>query len=127
MRIPTHREPTHPGEMLIEEFLLPMEITQQELATAIHISYQSINDIINKKRQITPSIALRLAKFLGMSEDFWLNLQLRWDLYQAKKLEQVELEAIKPFKERIAWIPEYSTSPTSRPFSVWLGHSKTRI
>ena len=97
MRIPTHRAPTHPGEMLNEEFLLPMEMTLQELATAIHISYKTINEIINNKKQITPSIALRLAIFLGMSEDFWMNLQLRWDLYHTKKLEQVELESIKPY------------------------------
>ena len=97
MRIPTHREPTHPGEMLLEEFLLPMEITQPELAAAIHVPYHIINQIINKNQVITPNIALRLAKFFGLSEDFWLNLQLRWDLYQAKKSEQVELETIKPF------------------------------
>jgi plasmid maintenance system antidote protein VapI len=60
--------------------------------------YPIINDLINKKREITPSIALRLAKFLGMSEDFWINLQLRWDLYNAKRSEEVELQLIKPFR-----------------------------
>ena len=98
VRVPTHREPTHPGEMLIEEFLVPMGLTQRELANSIHVPYQRINEIINKKRGITPSTALRLAKFFGMSEDFWMNLQLRWDLYRAKRSEENELRMIKPYK-----------------------------
>ncbi|MCI5211338.1 MAG: addiction module antidote protein, HigA family, partial [Candidatus Electrothrix sp. ATG2] len=63
IRIPTHRTPTHPGEMLLEEFLRPMEITQRDLADAIHVPYQRINQIVNGERGITPSTALRLAKF----------------------------------------------------------------
>jgi addiction module HigA family antidote len=98
IRIPTHREPTHPGEMLLEEFLVPMGITQKELAERIHVQYQKINEIINKRRGITPGIALRLAKFFGVSEDFWMNLQLRWDLYKAKRAEIKELNTIKPFQ-----------------------------
>ena len=97
VRVPTHREPTHPGEMLLEEFLIPMGITQRELANAIHVPYQRVNEIINKRRGITPSTALRLARFFGMSEDFWISLQLRWDLFKAKQTEINELKAIKPF------------------------------
>lgn len=97
VRIPTHREPTHPGEMLLEEFLIPMEITQRELSDAIHVPYQRINEIVNGRRGITPSTALRLARFFGMSEDFWMNLQQRWDLYRAKTNELKELKSIKPF------------------------------
>ena len=96
VRIPTHREPTHPGEMLLEEFLIPMGMTQIELARDIHVPYQRINEIVNKKRGVSPSTALRLAKLFGMSEDFWLNLQLRWDLYKAKHAEESVLEIIKP-------------------------------
>lgn len=95
VRIPTSRQPTHPGEMLLEEFLIPMSITQQELANAIHVPYQTINEIVRGRRGVTPSTALRLAKFLGVSADFWLNLQLRWDLYQAQQTEQGELERIE--------------------------------
>ena len=102
VRIPTNREPTHPGEMLLEEFLGPMGITQRELATSIHVPYQRINEIVNKKRGITPSTALRLAKFFGMTEDSWLNLQLRWDLYRAKQIESDELELIHTFVARSA-------------------------
>lgn len=96
IRIPTHRAPTHPGEMLLEEFLKPMEFTQRELAKAIHVPYQRINEIINGRRGITPSTALRLAKFFGVSPDFWMNLQLRWDLYFAQQRERDDLKAIKP-------------------------------
>ena len=103
IRVPTHREPTHPEEMLLEEFLVPMGVTQRELSKAIHVPYQRINEIVNKKRGITPSTALRLAKFFGVSEDFWVNLQLRWDLYRAKKVEAKELKTIKPLKlEKVA-------------------------
>jgi antitoxin HigA-1 len=95
IRIPTHRSPTHPGEMLLEEFLQPMNLSQRELAEALHVPYQRINEIVNGRRGITPSTALRLAKFFGMSADFWMNLQLRWDLYFAQKEEQAILESIQ--------------------------------
>jgi addiction module HigA family antidote len=98
VRIPTHREPTHPGEMLLEEFLNPMGITQRELADKIHVPYQRVNEIINKRRGITPSTALRLAKLFGVSEDFWMNLQLRWDLYRTKMNESKALKEIRPLK-----------------------------
>lgn len=95
IRIPTHRPPTHPGEMLLEEFLTPMGVTQRELADAIHVPYQRINEIINRRRGITPSTALRLAKFFGVSADFWMNLQLRWDLYHAQQSERDTLRTIR--------------------------------
>ena len=96
IRVPTHRLPTHPGEMLLEEFLTPMNLTQRQLADAIHVPYQRINEIINERRGITPSTALRLAKFFDMSADFWMNLQLRWDLYHVQQTEQDELKSIRP-------------------------------
>lgn len=96
IRVPTDRTPTHPGEMLLEEFLNPMGLTQRELAQAIHVPYQRINDLVNGRRGVTPSTALRLAKFFGNTPDFWLNMQLRWDLYFAEKQETPVLESIKP-------------------------------
>ena len=96
IRIPTHRAPTHPGEMLLEEFLSPMGITQRALADAINVPYQRVNEIINGRRGITPSTALRLAKVFGISADFWMNIQLRWDLYFAKQSESNALNNIKP-------------------------------
>src|SRR5687767_10460276 len=72
IRIPTHREPTHPGEMLVEEFLKPMALSQRDLADGIHVPYQRGNELVNKRRGMTPSTALRLAKFFGTSADFWM-------------------------------------------------------
>ena len=97
VRIPTHRQPTHPGEMLRQEFLEPMQISQRELADAIHVPYQRVNELVNLKRGVTPSTALRLAKFFGLSADFWLTLQVRWDLYRAQDNEADELETIEDF------------------------------
>ena len=97
MRIPTNREPTHPGEMLREEFLIPMNITQRELADAIHVPYQRINELVNKKRGVTPSTALRLSKFFGVSPDFWLSLQMRSELYKTQNTEQKDIESIKDY------------------------------
>jgi antitoxin HigA-1 len=97
MRIPTHRVPTHPGEMLVEEFLRPMRLTQRDLAKAIRVPYQRINELVNGRRGMTPSTALRLAKYFGMSADFWLNLQLRWDVYHAQQSEAKELAVIRPY------------------------------
>ena len=97
-RIPTHRSPTHPGEMLLEEFLKPMGMTQRELADKINVPYQRVNEIINGRRGITPSTALRLAKVFGMSDEFWMNVQLRWDLFFVKQAESEILEKIVPLQ-----------------------------
>jgi len=100
VRIPTNRQPTHPGEMLMEEFLIPMHITQRELADAIHVPYQRVNELVNQKRGVTPSTALRLARFFGVSADFWLNLQVRCDLYKAQENEKAELDTIQPVRRQ---------------------------
>jgi antitoxin HigA-1 len=97
IRVPTHRQPTHPGEMLLEEFLKPMNISQRELSDAINVSYQRINEIINRRRGITPSTALRLSKYFGVSPDFWMNVQLRFDIYYAQQSELKDLNTIKPY------------------------------
>lgn len=98
LNIPTHRSPTHPGEVLWEEFLQPLEITEQALADSIFVSYQYIKEIIAERQSITPQVALRLAKFFATSVDFWLNLQLRWDLYCAEQEERLVLATIMPLK-----------------------------
>lgn len=95
-RVPTNREPTHAGEMLLEEFLLPAGLTQRGVAEGIGVPYQRINELVNGRRGVTPSTALRLGKFLGTTPDFWLNLQQRWDLYHAKQKEESMLKKIKP-------------------------------
>jgi len=98
VRIPTHREPTHPGEMLLKEFLEPMVLTQRELALGIRVPYQRVNELVNGRRGLTPSTALRLSKFFGNSAGFWLNLQQRWDLYHAQRQDDRELKRIKTIK-----------------------------
>jgi addiction module HigA family antidote len=72
--------PTHPGEILLEEFLKPLEISQSRLATEIGVPARRINEIVLGKRVISPDKALRLARYFGLSERFWINLQSRYDL-----------------------------------------------
>ncbi|MCR4315238.1 MAG: HigA family addiction module antitoxin [Planctomycetes bacterium] len=96
VRIPTSRRPSTPGDVLLQDFLKPMEISQRELADKIHVPYQRVNDIVNGRRSVTPSIALRLAKFFGTSSDFWINLQLRQDLFVARQEESDVLSTIEP-------------------------------
>jgi len=95
VRIPTHRAPTHPGEMLLEEFLKPLGLTQRELAEAIGVSYQRVNEIVNRRRGVTPSTALRLSQYFSTSSGFWMNGQMRWDLYQAQQTEGDEVRRIR--------------------------------
>lgn len=97
VRVPTDRTPTHPGEMLLEEYLEPMGLTQRELASAIDVPYQRINELVNGRRGMTPSTALRLARYFGTSPDFWMNLQLRWDLYFAERADADKLQQIRPY------------------------------
>ena len=78
IRIPTNREPTHPGKMLMEEFLEPLDISSDALADAIGLPHQLITDIIEKRQRVTEDIAIELGKFFNMSTQFWLNLQLLW-------------------------------------------------
>ena len=81
--LPSHRPPTHPGEMLLEEFLKPLGVTQSAFAIQLGVSFPRLNEIINAKRGVTVETALRLARVTGMSADFWLGLQLDWDLWHA--------------------------------------------
>lgn len=73
-------ESIHPGEILLEEFLIPMEISQYRLAQDINVPARRINEIVLGKRAITADTALRLSEYFGLSEKFWLNLQMRYNL-----------------------------------------------
>jgi len=84
--------PIHPGEILMEEFLKPMNISQYKLAKDIHVAPRRINEIVHGLRAITPDTALRLARYFGMSERFWINLQTRYDLEVEKDRLQDRLE-----------------------------------
>lgn len=95
--LPKNRPPTHPGEMLLEEFLRPLGMTQTELAERIHVSYPRVNEIVNGKRGVTPGTALRLSKLFGTTPEFWLNGQRNWDLWHALHSDEArELESIEP-------------------------------
>lgn len=98
-RLPRRRPPTHPGEMLLEEFVKPLGITQSELAIRLSISFPRLNEIIRGKRGVTPDTALRLARVLGMSADFWLGLQLDWDLWHAMHgVKATEIAQLEPLR-----------------------------
>jgi addiction module HigA family antidote len=95
--LPKNRPPTHPGEMLLEEFLKPLGMTQVELADRIHVSYPRVNEIINGRRGVTPDTALRLSRLFSTSPEFWLNGQRNWDLWHAIHSEAAdELRRIRP-------------------------------
>ncbi len=89
--------PVHPGEILLEDFLKPMEISQYRLALAIGVPPRRINEIVHGLRGITADTALRFSKFFGMSEGFWINLQTRYNLETEKDLIGKTLQKIKPW------------------------------
>jgi addiction module HigA family antidote len=91
--IPKHRIPTHPGEVLLEEFLIPMEIPQARLAAHLRVPIQRINEFVNGKRGVTPETAWLLAAAFNTSPDFWMNLQTQYDL--AKNRPTSMLQAIR--------------------------------
>lgn len=98
-RLPTHRPPTHPGEMLLEEFLKPLGISQSAFAVRLGISFPRLNEIVRGKRGVTPDTALRLARVLGMSADFWLGLQQDWDLWHAMQGKRaVAITELEPLR-----------------------------
>lgn len=87
---------------MLEEFLEPLGITQRELADAIGVPYQRVNEIVNGRRGMTPSTALRLSRYFGTSSGFWMNGQMRWDLYHAQQNEGDEVRRIRPHPRREA-------------------------
>ncbi len=90
------RNPTHPGEILKEDFLSPLGLTQTELAKALKTSFRTINEILNEKRSISPDMALRLSRYFGTSPDVWIGLQTDYDLYWARMKSQKTINGIKP-------------------------------
>ncbi|MCX5853236.1 MAG: HigA family addiction module antitoxin [Deltaproteobacteria bacterium] len=84
--------PVHPGEVLLEEFLKPMGISQYRLAERIHVPARRINEIVLEKRGITADTALRLSRFFGNSAQFWMNLQTRYELESARDLSASSID-----------------------------------
>jgi addiction module HigA family antidote len=97
VRLPENRRPTSSGEMLLEEFLKPLGMSQTELAKRIGVSYVRVNEIVNGKRRVTPDTALRLSRLFGNSVEFWLNGQLACDMWEAlHSPAMAEIEKIEP-------------------------------
>lgn len=90
--------PIHPGEVLLEEFLEPLGVTQHRLAVSIGVPPRRINEIVHGKRRITADTGLRLARYFGTTDRFWLNLQTRFDLEVEKDQLGTSLEAIRPLR-----------------------------
>lgn len=90
--------PIHPGEVLLEEFLEPLGVTQHHLAVSIGVPPRRINEIVHGKRRITAGTALRLSRFFGTTDRFWLNLQTRFDLEIERDHLGSALENIKPLR-----------------------------
>jgi addiction module HigA family antidote len=96
-RLPTHRAPIHPGEMLLEEWLKPLGISQSAFATRLGVSFPRLHEIIHGKRGVTADTALRLARVTATSPDFWLTLQTDWDLWHAMRAEAAkEIARLEP-------------------------------
>ena len=83
--IPKHRKPTHPGEILLREFLEPMGLSQVELAQRMGVPVQRVNTLINRKRDVTAETAILLGRVLKTTPEFWMNLQDAHDLYEAQE------------------------------------------
>ena len=90
--------PVHPGEILLEEFLKPLGVSQYHLAKQIGVPARRINEIVHGQRRISADTALRLARFFGTSERFWINLQARYDLEAEKDRLGDTLDAIRPLR-----------------------------
>lgn len=102
MSIPNTRErkvrPTHPGEMLREDFLPDYGLTVSSLARALGVSRQTINEVLRERRAVSPEMALRLARLFGNSPEFWLNAQRAVDLWKADRAIKTKVERIKPLR-----------------------------
>ena len=91
-----NRRPIHAGETLLQDFLTPLGVTQSELARAIGVSFQKVNEIVQQKRDITADTALRFSKFFGTTPSYWLKMRMANDLYKSRLKLRLEIDAIRP-------------------------------
>jgi len=94
------RAPSHPGQILKEEFLDELEITQTDLANALGTTYRTINEIINERRSVSTEMAIKFSKFFGTSVELWLNLQNQYDVYKIYNKRKEHIERVRPFKRK---------------------------
>ena len=114
----TTKAPVHPGEILLADFLEPLGVTQHRLAVSIDVPPRRINEIVHGKRRISADTALRLARFFGTSERFWINLQARYDLELERDHLGSALDAITPLA-----VARSGRLPTSRVAGTWAQRS----
>jgi len=100
--IELQRMPTHPGEILKEEFLVPYEMTQSHLAKALGTSFRAINELVNEKRGITVEMSLKLSKYFRTTPQLWLNLQNQYDLYKVAKKKKDVINKVKVYETIVA-------------------------
>jgi len=92
----------HPGEILKEEFMKPLELSSYAVAKALHVPAQGVHDIVLRKRGVTPAMAIRFARLFGTTEEFWLNLQAHYELGEARKRLRKSLKSIRPLRRNVA-------------------------
>jgi len=100
--IELQRVPTHAGEILREEFLVPYEMTQSHLAKALGTSFRAINELVNEKRGITIEMSLKLSKYFGTTPQMWLNIQNQYDLYKIAQKKKDVLAEVKVYEKVVA-------------------------
>lgn len=119
--IPRHREPTHPGVMLLKEFLEPLGMTQVEAAAAMKISVNRLNEIIRRRRHVTADSAIRFAKLFGTTPEFWMNLQTTWDIYHAMESISLQIKSIVTSSDSVEDSAEVRTEAKAWSVSLkWL-------
>lgn len=124
-RLPTHRPPVHPGEMLLEEFLRPWGISQSAFAIWIGVSFPRLNEIVRGTRGVTTDTALRLAQATGMRAEFWLGLQQDWDLWHARRSAAWRaIRRVRPVRAATAASPRARPARTRHPRAT--GRARTR-
>ncbi len=99
------RKPTHPGEILREDFLKPLNLSQVGLAEALGTTFRTVNEIVNERRNLSPEMAVKLARYFGTSEEVWLNLQNQHDIHRVKIRDKKKLVRIKPLRTAHATRP----------------------
>ena len=98
---PMKRRPTHPGEILREDFMPDYDLTVSGLAEALGVSRQTVNELLRERRALSPEMALRLSTLFGNSPEFWLNLQAHYDLELKKREMEKDLKKIRPYAMRV--------------------------
>jgi addiction module HigA family antidote len=104
------RRPTHPGNIIKEDYLLPLSITIKDMAETLGVSRKTLSKIINERGAITPDMALRLSRAFDTTPDFWMNLQKNFDLWHAEKNSQ-EWKKVRPFSKNI--LHQHNSTPNS--------------